>query len=300
VDRSERLPREAWVKIALLAIAFIALFYRWILAQNEHSWGSKEDWGHAYVVPLISLYILWQSRGKVREITPTTFWPGLAPMLLGVMCYFFFVAGAVSNHMLQGFSLILTLAGMCLLLLGPRLFRYLFLPISYLLFAITVSEQIMIKLTFELQHVAAVGAWLVLRMVSVFGNFLVDINGNQLTVGNGPAMNVAEACSGMRMVIAFIALGGAVALFQCKYWWQRVALLLLATPVAVFTNIVRVAVLGLISMRWPTLTVGDAHVMIGTALLVLGLGIFMGIVWALNKIVVEPAPGNAKTAGRAS
>jgi exosortase len=289
---------EAWVKLGLLAAAFIALFYRWFLAQAQHSAGSMEDWGHSFVIPLIGGYMVWQHRRQILLTPPTTFWPGLAPMLLGVVCYLFFIVG-VANHMLQGFAMLLTLAGMSLLLMGPGLFRYVFLPISYLVFMITIAEQVMIKLTFQLQQVAAIGAWMVLKLISLVGGFMVDISGNTLEVG-GNKLNVAEACSGMRMVIAFVALGAAVALFSCRHWWQRTALILLAAPVAVFNNILRVATLGLLSLKWPTLTVGQAHMFIGTLLLVLGLGIFMGIVWALNRIVVEPENRTPQTHRRST
>ncbi len=87
------------------------------------------------------------------------------------------------------------------------------------------------------------------------------------------------------MVVAFVALAGAVGLLSTKLWWQRTALMMLAVPVAVFNNILRVAVLGLISMWKPELATGDAHMLIGTVLLVLGLGMFMVILWALNRIV---------------
>jgi exosortase len=285
--RPPRLSNEAWLKLGLLTAAFIGLFYRWIWAQGLHSAEAMEDWGHAFVIPFISGYMVWQQRDRILRTPPTTFWPELAPMMLGVVCYFFFIVG-IGNHMLQGLSMLLTLAGMSLLLTGPRLFRYVFLPITYLVFTVTVAEQVMIKLTFELQHIAAVGAWMVLRIAGLIGQFAVTISGNTLTVGSGKPLNVAEACSGMRMVIAFIALGSAVAIFSCRFWWQRVALILLAAPVAIFNNILRVAVLGLLSLRWPNLAVGDAHMLIGTLLLVLGLGIFMGIQWALNRIVVDP------------
>jgi exosortase len=281
-----------------VALAFIALFYRWFWAQAQHSAGSMEDWGHSFVIPFISGYMVWQQRRQILLTPPTTFWPGLAPMLLGVVCYFFFIVG-VANHMLQGFAMLLTLGGMTLLLLGPGLFRYVFLPISYLVFMVTIAEQVMIKLTFQLQQIAAVGAWMVLKLISLVGGFMVDISGNTLEVG-GNKLNVAEACSGMRMVIAFVALGAAVAIFSCRHWWQRTALILLAAPVAVFNNILRVATLGLLSLRWPTLTVGDAHMLIGTVLLVLGLGIFMGIVWVLHRVVVDPHDRKPRTSQRSA
>ncbi len=206
LETRHRLSNEAWLKLGLLTAAFIGLFYRWIWAQGLHSAEAMEDWGHAFVIPFISGYMVWQQRERILRIRPTTFWPGLAPMMLGVVCYFFFIVG-IGNHMLQGFAMILTLAGMSLLLMGPRLFRYVFLPISYLVFTVTVAEQVMIKLTFELQHIAAVGAWMVLRIAGMIGQFAVIISGNTLTVGSGQPLNVAEACSGMRMVIAFIAAG---------------------------------------------------------------------------------------------
>ena len=112
-------------------------------------WSSErvEDWGHAYVIPLISLYIIWQSRDAIAKIRPEVFWPGLAPFLLGIMTYF---AGVVTirNHMIQGFAIVLTIFGLTLLLTGPRLMKYLFIPIGYLVFAVTVSESIMLAITF--------------------------------------------------------------------------------------------------------------------------------------------------------
>src|SRR5207237_5285888 len=121
-------------------------------------------------------YLVWRQRAEVLATPATTFWPGLGPMLLGVVCYFFFIAG-VPNHMSQGFAMILTLGGMTLLLTGPRLFRYLFLPIAFLVFCVTIADQVMIKLTFLLQQVAAMGAWLVLRIVSLFAGFSVYVSG---------------------------------------------------------------------------------------------------------------------------
>ena len=72
---------------------------------------------------------------------------------------------------------------------------------------------------------------------------------------------------------------------------------LLAGPVAVFMNIVRVAVLGLLTLIDPNLAAGDAHTIIGTVLLVPSLGLFLGVVWALNRVVRdEPESGKAVAA----
>lgn len=283
---------------SVLLLAFVGLFFRWFLTQHRHSLGNMEDWGHVYLIPLISGYLVWQRRRELLAAEVRTFWPALAPMLLGVMSYFFCVVG-VKNHMLAGFSMILTLFSLLLLLLGPSPMRLLFLPIAYLGFGVTISEMIMIKLTFQLQLLASKGAGILMTIIGPIGGFTTEVDGNTLTVfksdGQAIPLNVAEACSGMRMVIAFIALAAAVALTQCRHWWQRVALVLLAIPVAVLLNVVRVAVLGIATLFDKDLATGDAHMLIGTLLLVPGFALFLTIVWILKRVVSDD-PGPAKPA----
>jgi exosortase len=282
--------------IALLLVGIVAVFWQWFERQHRHSMGAPSDWGHAYVIPLISAYLVWRDRAAISRTPATTFWPGLLPVLLGIGSYFVAVV-VVKNHMIQGLSMVLTIAGLALLLTGPKMFARLFLPIAYLVFAITISEMIMIKITFQLQLIASQGAGVMLALIGPLMGFSVDVDGNTLYItptGKEPLpLNVAEACSGMRMVIAFFALAGAVALISSKFWWQRVAVLVLALPVAVFMNIIRVSILGIASKYNAELTKGDAHMMIGTLLLLPGLGLFLGVVWALGKVVDEPIAKSA-------
>jgi exosortase len=285
---------EGAVMAGLLAAAFIGLYFRWFLMQHAHSLAKPEDWGHAYLVPLISGYLLWQRRDALARVRPEVFWPGLCPMLLGAMSYFFFIATSFKGgHMVQGGAMILTLAGVVLLLTGPRVFAIVFLPLAFLVFGITVSEQIMIMATAQLQLLASYGAWVVLSAIGMVAGFGCEVSGNVLHLttssGNVVPLNVAEACSGMRMLVAFFALAGATALLSCRYWWQRAALLLLAGPVALILNIARVSVLGLLTLQDPNLSQGGAHKVIGTILLLPGLGLFLLVVWALNRAVrAEP------------
>jgi exosortase len=283
--------------LALLTIAFVALFHRWIYTQHLHSWDKINDWGHAYVVPLISLYMIWQRRGEIAAAPKFTFWPGLAPLLAGIACYMFFVVG-YPNHMFQGFAVVMTLASLVLLVLGPAVLRLTIVPIAFLCLGVTISEMVMLKVTFPLQMMAAKGAYFILVIISeitsLFGyQFFVDITGQQIDItppnGNTVPLNVAEACSGMRMVVAFIALGTAVALLSCKHWWQRIALVLLSMPVAIGMNVVRVAVLGVAALISPNFSAGDAHMLIGTLLLIPALFVFMGCQWVLERVVAEPA-----------
>lgn len=280
---------------AMTAAAFFGLFFRWFVKQGEFSMAKLEDWGHAFFVPAIAGYLAWQRRRSLSSTTPRVFLPGILPVVLGIAVYLqYSYAPIPGTHMIQGFAIVLTIFGIALTLLGPDTARYLVLPIAFLAFGVTISDKIMLTITWPLQLIASQGAFVVLGVIGMLGGFQVDVDGNILTVikrsGEEFPLNVAQACSGMRMVVAFVALGAAVALLSCRLWWQRIAVFLLAVPVALVMNIIRVAVLGLLTLGNPDLAQGEAHTLIGTLLLIPGLGLFLAIVWALNKVVDLPSP----------
>lgn len=277
--------------LLMIAVSFAWYFHFWFYQQARQAWAFSADWGHAYFVPLVSLYLLWQSREEFLRAERRVFWPGLLPMTLGVVSYLFFQIGGTSNHLGQGLSMVLTLAGMVMLLLGARAFRYCFFPVAYMVFAITLPEQWMIKMTFPLQILASEGSYLVLEILGV----PVQLKGNVLHItdvhGVVQPLNVAEQCSGMRTLVSFIALGAAVSLVATAAWWKRVLLMGMALPVALALNILRVTVLCFLAQYNPNLAVGEAHTLIGMILLVLGFFVYLAIVWALNKAVVDaPTP----------
>jgi len=296
------IKRTTLIWSALLTLAFFALFYRWFHRQHLFSMDAMADWGHAYFVPLISGYMIWQRREELKRLPVRTFWPALAPLAAGILSYFFGIV-LIQNHMFQGFAIILTLYSGLLFLLGPKFCGPLFLPVAFLVFGMTVSEKIMLGITWPMQLIASDGAWIMLGIIGQVEGFSVEVAGNTLTIiepdGAVHPLNVAEACSGMRMVVAFVALAGAVALLASRQWWQRAALLMLSIPVAVIMNVVRVAVLGLLTLVDPNLAAGDAHTFIGTLLLFPALGSFMFIVWALDKSV-SPEQTDKKTEKKAA
>lgn len=297
------LARREPAAIALclvVATAFAYLFHRWLRMQFAgFSVRFPEDWGHAYVIPLISGYYVWKHRAALMAAPARAFWPALVPLAFGVLAYVYFVLH-YSNHMFQGFAMILTLGAVVLLVAGPRVVAVLAFPIAYLSLGVTISEQVMNLVTFKLKLLASVASHHVLNVVGVDN----DLAGNLLTVyppgGGAPVpLNVADACSGMRMVIAFVALGVAVAFLSCRQWWQRICLVLLAVPIALLMNVVRVVVLAALGIIDPDLSVGEAHSFIGTVLLVPALLLYMACVWALHRMEVRD-DGRPAAAGGAA
>lgn len=283
------------VVVGLIAVAMVAMFHAWLVRQfgtGGFSWNHLEDWGHAYAVPFISGYAVWKDRERIARTPQSVCWPGLGLVMLGIVTYVYFIAG-YSNHMFQGLAMVATIAGLVLLVLGPRLFRVLLFPIGFLLFAVSISEMVMIKVTWGLKLLASQGADVVLQVVGPLFGLEVERFGNVLNVTHNGAthpLDVADACSGMRMVIAFVALSVAVAFLSCRQWWQRVAVVLLGVPVALLMNVMRVSVLGVATIFDPELAAGGAHAFIGTLLLVPAFVLFMAGVWAVKRITPDDEP----------
>jgi exosortase len=230
-----------------------------------------------------------------------TTWTGLLPVVLGVAWYSLCsLVPAVRNHNLQSLGVWLSLVGIVVLFFGYRPMRYLWFPLVFLLlFGQSTSDRAMTVITFKLQDIAAVGAEQVLWLMGLD----VVREGNTLKIydaqGNIHPLNIAEACSGMRMLMAFLALGVAMAYTGLRRFWQQCIVVIMAVPTAIFVNILRVVTLSLLSLVDAGLAADDFHSFIGILWLVPALFIYMGLIWIVKKVVSEPAPSPAPSGGDA-
>jgi exosortase len=279
---------EVIAKIAVLTIAYCAFFYDFLWRQIQISL-TDPDWSHALLIPVISIYFIYARQEKLTEVRYRTFWPGLVAVVAGMVGYIFFTIGPTYNHTLQGGCAVLTVFGIVLTLCGPASMKVFLLPIAYLLLGVKIGERLMFYATAKLKIFAAEGAWFLLNLTGVE----TERTGSMLTLvkndGTEIPLDVAEACSGMRMIVAFLALGVAIAFISCRFWWQRVILIALAIPVAMVVNVFRVATLGWLSLYDVEMAGGDFHMLVGLVWLLPALALYLGIVWILNRIVItEP------------
>jgi exosortase len=219
-------------------------------------------------------------------------------MIIGPAIYIICSIGGIDtlrHDNLRGFGAWLTLSGTVLLLFGWRAMAILWFPLVYLLvFGQYISEAVMKKVTEPMQDVTARGAGVVLSL------FLdVERAGNTLYIHEGGKrvdLNIADACSGMRMLMAMLALGVAMAYTGLKHIWQRIALVIMAVPTAIFVNILRVVTLAALSLLDTGFAAGDFHTFIGLLWLVPAFLIFLGIMWIIRNIVVEESNPARKAA----
>ena len=285
--------RGACIAGGVLLAVLVAVFWEWFRGQVEFAIEFPSDWGHTLLIPFIAGWFVWLRRQEILATPLRPAWSGLAIVVLGLALYAIFIFGpaALYHHNTRGFAVGVTLFGMVLLVTGWGWMRWLWFPIAYtVVFGQTVSERFISIVTYRLQDLSARGAHV---MLGVFG-LDVDLTGNVLTVyqsGQPHQLNVAEACSGMRMLVAFLALGVAMAYVSLPTAWQRVTLVALGVPVAVFVNMLRVASLGLLSLVDSEFTAGEFHHFIGLVWLLPAFLLYMLILWILSNLVVQEPAG---------
>ncbi|MCZ6835802.1 MAG: exosortase/archaeosortase family protein [Planctomycetota bacterium] len=270
----------------------IWLYWHFFYQQVRFALNYQADWGHTMVVPLLAGYLVYLQRDKLRNTAFRTNWLGLLPIFLGIFLYIACSYGipAWRHHNLMGAGVSLTIFGLVLLFFGWRATLILLFPMLYLfVFGQTVSTRLMDIVTHPMQDITARGSHFVMDL------FLdIDRMGNTLFIfheGKSIPLNIAEACSGMRMLMAFFALGVLLAYTGLPRMWQRILLVMMALPTAIVVNILRVITLGVLSLYDTQLAAGDFHELVGLVWLVPAYLLFLGIRQVIRNLVLEEEDG---------
>ncbi|MEI6475818.1 MAG: exosortase/archaeosortase family protein [Planctomycetota bacterium] len=288
VDSFDVPDRAACAWGALLVVAFIATFFEFFRYQFVQATTQVQDWGHTLLIPLIAGYFVYVQREKlaVKRFVPS--WSAFTLLFLGLAIYSASAFGpqAIQHHNVRGVGVGCALLGCLLAVFGTASFRWLWFPWAYwYVFGQTISERVMSRVTERLQDWSAIGADILLNTLGID----TDRVGNVLTVhmsdGTTHPLNVAEACSGMRTLMAFLAIGVALAALGLPRWWQRVLLVVAGIPISLFVNVLRVASLGMLSMVDTNFSTGEFHSMVGLIWLVPAFLLFLGVMWVIRNMV---------------
>jgi exosortase D (VPLPA-CTERM-specific) len=251
--------------------------YGAILAALAERWWSDNRYSYGFLIPVISLYLVWDRRGRLRQLHPApNYWWGGA--VLGVGLLMFTVGGAGGVLLAQEMSLIVTIAGGTLMVLGTRVFRATTLPILYLLLMIPFWDVLVERLHFPFQVLSATLGVALLQLVGI----PVHQDGVYIWLPN-ITLEVAKVCSGVNYLIAVLAIGIPLAAIFLRGWKRRVLLVGFALTVAALSNSLRVALIGILAYNGVSGVLhGPFHVLQGLFVSVIGYGaIFVGL-WVLS------------------
>lgn len=270
------LSKRLHIQIGILATLF-AILYAPVFGFLLQTWRGRDDYNHGFLVPFIALYFVWMQRrqlGKL-EVAPSVAgglpWMGLAGLML-------LLGKLGSVVVLQDLSLPVMIAGLVLLLSGKEYLEILALPIGYLLFMIPIFGVGSDWVHWPFQLLAAnIGTWLLQSLGFAALREAQYIQLPQVT------LEVAQACSGLRFLMAVVAIGIPLAYFSQRTWLRGVGLVGFAVAVAILANALRVALIGVWVYYGGRIVHGPFHVLQGLFAAWIGFVALFAGAWFLHK-----------------
>jgi len=142
-----------------------------------------------------------------------------------------------------------------------------------------------------LQNYATIGAVFVLELFGV----TVVREGNVITLNHDTPLAVAEACSGLRMLTAFVVVAATFAFLIKRPRWQKGALMVSSIPVAIVCNLARLVVTAILYLQTDNET-AERFFHDGAGLMMMPLAVIAlaGELWLLQRLTVEEADSAPK------
>ena len=179
-----------WVLIGIILVLVGFSFHETIL-DMEHRWAGSEEYGYGYLIPVITLFLIWQRKNQLAEIEFSPSFSGLLLILFGGVL--FFLGAVATTNTLSQYGLVVTFLGVALALLGWRAFRIVMVPLALLFFMVPLPPFIYNTLSTKLQLISS---QLGVEVIRWFG-ISVYLEGNVIDLGTYK-LQVVEACSGLR------------------------------------------------------------------------------------------------------
>jgi exosortase A len=265
--------RSAWranlVALALVWAFVLALFARDAFAMAS-IWWSSSTFNHCLLIVPILFWLVAQRRTELARLTPVAWWPGLLLAGAGALGWLLGEAGGIAfaRHL----GLVFMLQGAVIACLGKAVTRGLAFPLFYALFLVPVGEE----LVPAMQTLTAEMTSALLALTGVPAH----LEGVFITTPTG-YFEVAEACAGVKFLIAMVAFGALVANVCFRSWPRRIAFLGVSVVVPILANGIR---------AWGTIYVAHQsgsnefaasfdHVIYGGIFFAIVIALILGIGW---------------------
>ncbi len=274
----------------LLAVATaIAVAVYWTtFVELVRIWDIDPNYSHGFAVPVASVIIAviaWRRREQPPQFGPV---PGATLATGGLL-----VAGGLLLHLFALFitnllfdvvSLVLVLQGV-LLLAGGRQLRTIFsFAVVFLVFMAPLPAAWYQPIAIAMQQMVSAISSAILEMCGI----RVFRQGYLMHLRDGFTMEVGEACSGLRQLTAIAALAAAVGWLANRGVGYRIMLFLLAIPLAILANCLRVSASGLILLwfgrKWAE---GVFHMLEGLVVVAIAAALLLLVAWLLLALFPE-------------
>lgn len=229
---------------ALAALAAFAWSYAPTLASLVQLWLREPDYSHGFFVVPVALYFAWFRRASRPEVVLQLSLP--SALLLSAAVGLRFLGARWNMLPLDAWSILAWAAGVAYICGGWPMLRWASPSIGFLWFMMPLPYRIEQALSLPLQSIATrLSCW----TLQLLGQPAIA-EGHVILLGN-ERLEIAQACSGLRILLGTVALGVVFAILTRHRWWDRLVLVACAIPVAVIANMARIVATGLTKTHAP-------------------------------------------------
>jgi exosortase D (VPLPA-CTERM-specific) len=231
-------PITLWAIIVVgLMLAFGSAFDA--LVDMENRWQGSEEYGYGYLIPVITLFLIWQRKDKLEALPFTGSWWGAGLLLLGVLIVLVGQLSAIYTVSQYGF--VIALIGAAYALMGWSAFKIIAVPLLLLFLMVPLPGFVFNNLSSQLQLISSQIGVAVIRLFGIS----VHLEGNVIDLGVYK-LQVVEACSGLRYLFPLIALSIIASYFYQAVTWKKIVVILSSIPLTVLMNSFRIGVIGVL------------------------------------------------------
>lgn len=274
-DAVWRFSTVGWLIIGLI-LALIGIAFFQGIGEMVKLWDKREEYSHGYMIPVITLFLIWQKKELLEKKEFSGSWYGFWVCAIGLSV---FLLGEVSTiAAIVQYALLIVIFGLLLALLGKDGFKLLWVPLVYLAFMIPLPPLIFFKLSGALQLVSSELGVAIIRLLGIS----VFLEGNVIDLGEYK-LQVVEACSGLRYLFPLMSFGFVFAYYFKAPLWLKAALFLSTIPITVLMNSFRIGVIGVMVEYWGEgMADGFLHDFEGWVIFMACTAILVGEIWAFK------------------
>ena len=213
--------------LAAVSLAILAIFWR-DGADMVRNWWNISTYNHCLLILPILYYLVQQRWEELAKLAPEFWLPGL--LWTGLASLGWLLGEAAGVALARHLGLLMMLQGAVVTLLGPTVARGLIFPLGFSFFLVPFGEEFVPFL----QMVTAK-----LSMVFLgWADIPAFIDGVFISTPTG-YFEVAEACSGIKFLLAMLAYGALVSNICFRSWKRRILFMTAAVIVPVIANGIR-------------------------------------------------------------
>jgi exosortase len=292
---------QVLVAAAVLMICLVLFWWKTGLFGGLWATWQLDDYQHGPFVPLFSLFLLWYRRDMIIPFAGRGSWWGLAFLAFSIVMRW--LAVYFNFGSLPEYSIVPFLAGLALFVGGWQALRWSWPSIVFLLFMLPLPGDVQSLLSLPLQGIAARTSTFIIQTLGIASM----AQGHKIEIsGAAEPLDVEQACSGLRMMMMFVAMCVGAAFIVRKPVWEKIFITISAIPIAVLGNVARITVTAIcykIALNNPSLAdpAKVLHFVHDWAGYLIEMPAGMLLLWIeltlLSKLLISPLPERALVMG---